>query len=410
MKIAIITSSFYPVIDGVTVAVYNRVKQLSKLGHQVIIFCPDYSTIKHIYPHWQDYTSAILPGIKVINLPSTKSIGLDFERDAQSKSYSIILQELSAFQPDIIHVDEAERLSICFFKKPGVKFAQQQKIPCMAFFHTNYLEYVDDYFKLPLGFNKALKMFFNFLFTKVYNSYDLTLVSSKATEHKLSNRGIKNLYRAELLGLDLEKFTQITKQLNFFARQYNIEGIENKIKLIFIGRLTPDKGWNFGLKALAQLPSEILNKIAFVIVGDGNLHQRIQKELTKLTPHTYLLGRVEPNLIPQLLINNDIFVTNSEKETRGLAIIEACAAEIPVIAPSAGGIIDTIVDGENGFLYQSGQQKEFLDKLTLLISDSSLRHTMGAKAKNKVQKLSCQQTTNNLISIWQKQIALYNHE
>jgi glycogen synthase len=64
MKIAIITSSFYPVIDGVTVAVYNRVKQLSTLGHQVIIFCPDYSVIKHIYPHWQDYTGEILPGDK----------------------------------------------------------------------------------------------------------------------------------------------------------------------------------------------------------------------------------------------------------------------------------------------------------------------------------------------------------
>jgi glycosyltransferase involved in cell wall biosynthesis len=335
---------------------------------------------------------------------------LDFERDPQSKSYSIVLQELSAFQPDIIHVDEAERLSICFFKKPGIKFARQQKIPCVAFFHTNYLEYVDDYFKLPLGLNKILKMFFNFLFTKVYNSYDLTLVSSQTTKEKLSTRGIKNLYCAELLGLDVEKFPQITKQPDFFARQYNIEGIENKIKLIFIGRLTLDKGWNFGLKALAQLPSEVLNKIAFVIVGDGDLHQRIQEELTKLTPHTYLLGRVEPNLIPQLLTNNDIFITNSEKETRGLAVIEACAAGIPVIAPRAGGIIDTVVDGENGFLYQSGQQKEFLDKLILLISDSNLRHTMGAKAKIKIQKLSWQETTNNLISIWQKQSDRYNYE
>jgi glycosyltransferase involved in cell wall biosynthesis len=404
MKIAIITSSFYPVIDGVTVTVYNRVKQLSKLGHQVILFCPDYSAIKHIYPHWQDYRGEILSGIKVISLSSTESIGLDFERDATNKSYSIVIQELTTFQPDIIHVDEAERLSICFLKKPGIKFAKQNKIPCVAFFHTNYLEYVDDYFKLPLGLNKVLKMIFNFLFTKVYNSYDLTLVSSQATERKLSNRGIKNLYCAELLGLDWEKFTQIIKQPNFFARQYSIESIEDKIKLIFIGRLTPDKGWDFGLKALAQLPLEILAKIAFIVVGDGDLHQRIKKELSHLTPHTYLLGRVKAKLIPQLLINSDIFVTNSEKETRGLAVIEACAAGIPVIAPCSGGIIDTVVDGENGFLYQPQQKEEFIDKLTLLISDSNFCQTMGAKAKLKIQQLSWQKTTNNLINIWQQQI------
>ena len=246
MKIAIITSSFYPVLDGVTVAVYNRVKELSKLGHEVRIFCPNYSVIKHIYPNWQDYTDWILPGVKVISLPSTESIGLDFERDVTSKSYKIVTQELTEFQPDIIHVDEAERLAVCFLKKPGIKFAKQHNIPCVAFFHTNYLEYFDDYFQLPLGLNRVIKSILSLIFTKIYNAYDLTLVSSQATYQKLASRGIKNLQYSELLGLDITGFTNITRSSNFFARQYGIENIDNKIKLIFIGRLTPDKAWNFG--------------------------------------------------------------------------------------------------------------------------------------------------------------------
>ena len=404
MKIAIITSSFYPVIDGVTVTVYNRVKELSKLGHEVRVFCPDYSVIKHIYPNWQKYTDWILPGVKVISLPSTESIGLDFERDVTSKSYKIVTQELTAFQPDIIHVDEAERLAMCFLKQPGVQFAKQHHLPCVAFFHTNYLEYFDDYFQLPLGLNQVIKSILIFMFTKIYNAYDLTLVSSKTTYHKLASRGIKNLHYSELLGLDLERFTNITANSNFFARQYGIQNIENKIKLIFLGRLTPDKGWYFGLKALTKLPSVIVEKIAFIIVGDGDLSEPIKRELCKITSDVYLLGRVEPNSIPDLLTNSDIFITNSEKETRGLAVMEASAAGIPVIAPRAGGIPDTVVDGENGLLYQSGQEEEFIDQLVLLVSDSSLRNKIKRQARAKIEQLSWQKTTDNLVKIWQQTI------
>ena len=416
MKIAIITSSFYPVVDGVTVAVYNRLKQLSKLGHEVRLFCPDYSIIKHIYPNWQEYTGEILPEVKVISLPSTKSIALDFERDVTSKSYQIVTQELKVFQPDIIHVDEAERLSVCFLKITGVKFAKQHNIPCVAFFHTNYLEYFDDYFQLPLGLNQVIKSFLNLIFTKIYNSYDLTLVSSQVTYKKLASRGINNLRYAELLGLDLERFDNITKTPNYFAQQYDLKDIEDKIKLIFIGRLTPDKGWDFGLKAFTQLPSEILARIAFIIVGNGDLGDRktvayadrISSELTELTPNVHLLGRVAPYLIPELLTNSDIFITNSEKETRGLAVIEACAAGIPILAPNAGGIKDTIVDGENGLLYQPQNREEFIDKLILLIKNDNLRNTIGQKAKTTIQQLNWQQTTNNLIDIWQQEIERQN--
>ena len=352
MKIAIICSSFFPVIDGVTIAVFNRVKQLSRLGYRVKLFCPDYSAIADLYPNWQDYTGEIFTGIEVINLPSTKSLALDFERDVTIKSYQIVLRELERFQPDIIHVDEAERLSLCWFKRPGIKFARQQNIPCVTWFHTNYLDYFDDYFQLPLGMNWAIKKFLNWTFTKIYNSYDITLVSSPTTLAKLTPIGINNLVGAELLGCNLERFEKCDRDASFLDRHYNLPNLQSKIKLIFIGRLTPDKGWNFTLKTLGKLPPELLNKIAIIIAGDGTLKQEIEHTLKQLTPDVYLLGRIPPQVIPYLLTNGDIFISNSQKETRGLTIIEAAAAGIPAIAPRAGGVIDTIQDGETGFLYQ----------------------------------------------------------
>ena len=403
MKIAIICSSFFPVIDGVTIAVFNRLKQLSRLGHQAIVFCPDYQPLVHIYPNYLDYTGEIFPGIEIVSLPSTKSIALDFERDVTTNSYKIVVKKLTEFKPDIIHVDEAERLGICLLKVPGVKYARQNKIPCVAWFHTNYLDYFDDYFSLPLNLNKLIKKSLGSIFAKIYNSYDLTLVSSSVTAGKIANIGIKNIRCYDLLGCDLDLFDNI-KESNLLTDKYNLPNIQNKIKLIFIGRLTPDKGWYFTMRSLSCLPISILEKIAIIIAGDGTLKEEIESNFKQLTPHVYLLGRVAPIGIAELLINSDIFITNSEKETRGLSVIEAAAAGIPAIAPAAGGVIDTIENGETGWLYQPQDEKDFIDKLTLLIEDSSLRHSMGVKAKELSRQWSWSKSVDNLVEIWSREI------
>jgi glycosyltransferase involved in cell wall biosynthesis len=216
--------------------------------------------------------------------------------------------------------------------------------------------------------------------------------------------GIKNTVCAELLGCDLDRFNNISKTANLLSEQYNLPALENKIKLIFIGRLTPDKGWNFALQTLVKLSPEILNQIAIVIAGDGTMKTEIEQTLKPLIPDTYLLGRIQPEAIPELLVNGDLFITNSEKETRGLTVIESAAAGIPAIAPRAGGVMDTILDGETGLLYQPQNQADFLNQLTRLIADAHLRQSMGVKAKELAQQYSWQQTVANLEEIWSRVI------
>jgi len=404
MKVAIICSSFLPVIDGVTIAVYQRLKQLSRLGHEAIVFCPDYQPIQDIYPDYQKYTGQILPRIEIISLASSKAIALEFERDITIKSYQTVLDKLKQFKPDLIHVDEAERLGLCCLKIPGVKYAKQHNIPCIAWFHTNYLDYIDDYFKLPLGLNKLVKKTLSLIFAKIYNAYDYTLVSSSVTARKIKQLGIRNTFYLELLGCDIEQYNFCDRSPRFFLETYNLPNLDNKIKLIFIGRLTPDKGWNFALSSLSKLSSETLKKIAIIIAGDGELKAQIEQDLKPLIADTHLLGRIPPQNIPELLINGDIFITNSEKETRGLTVIEAAAAGIAAIAPRAGGVINTIKDGETGWLYEPQNADDFLNKLNSLIDDSKLRQKMGDKAKESAQQYSWQQTTDNLVEFWQREI------
>jgi glycosyltransferase involved in cell wall biosynthesis len=401
MKIAIFSSGFLPVIDGVTVAQINRLKCLSQGGHQVLLLCPDYRAIAAIYPNWADYTGSILPNVRVVNLDSTPYLGIEFERNVSPKSYRRAIQELATFQPDIIHVDEAERMANGFLKFPGVAFAKQHHIPCVSFYHTHFVEYVEDFVDLPRLILRSLQFILKKLFAWVYNAYDLTLVGSSDAYRKISQMGIRNGRQGDFLGIDWGKFQTIQQEEDFFVKKYGIENMGDRIKLLFIGRLTPDKGWKFALNALEPLIKNPNWNGVILVAGDGELHDEIAQRLGSAA---HLLGRIPPDDIPALLAHSDIHVTASEKETRGLTVLEALAAGIPTIAPHAGGIPDTLTSGTNGLLYTPGDSQDFTQKLTQLMTDRTLRQTLGTAGRAMVKPYDWEHTVHNLVQVWEEMI------
>ncbi|MGB5898505.1 MAG: glycosyltransferase [Geitlerinemataceae cyanobacterium] len=405
MKIAIITSGFLPVVDGVTVSGMSRLQRLSRWGHQVLLFCPDYSALESVYPNWKEYSGEILPNVRVVNLPSTPFMDLDFERNVAMNAYPILLKELEGFQPDVIHVDEPERLFFGFFRIPGVKFAKQNGIPCVGFFRTNFLEYAEDYFPLPAWGIAIVRSIFQKIFSWIYNAYDITLVSSKVTHPKLVEMGITNTQYANLLGFDSEKFNPNLREEKFFENRYGLPEVDRQVKLIFLGRLTPDKGWEFTFDALPILSQSIdLENVAFLIAGDGPSRDEIAEHFGNFTSHLHILGRVPPEDIPALLANSDIHVTTSEKEARGLTILEAFGAGIPVIAPRSGGVMENIQDGWNGFLYTPQDREDFTRKLKQLVENPDLRQEMGLRGQQCMEEYSWDTTVKNLVEIWERQI------
>ena len=405
MKIAIITSGFLPILDGVTVSGYYRVQKLSQFGHQILLFCPDYSSLAHLYPTWKDYTGNIFPGVEVINLPSTPF--LDFDRNVGFNTYQIVRRELGKFQPDIIHVDEPERLFFGFFRLAGIKFSQQNNIPCVCTFRTNFLEYIEDFLPLPKGINMFLQLIFKKSFVSIYNQYDITLVSSSITYQKIIGMGIKNSMYVNFLGIDIEKFHSAIRTGDFWESNYQIPNLDNKVKIVFLGRLTEDKNWKFTLNAFVRFQQLVnIENVAIIIVGDGPMRDEISNRLARITNNVYLLGRIPPDHIPNILKNSDFHVTASEKETRGLTILEAFAAGIPVVAPQAGGVTENIQDNWNGLLFTPENQESFCEKLKLLIEDTNLRRKMGINARETIAKYSWDNAVANLVQVWQEQIML----
>jgi len=408
MKIAIISSGFLPVVDGVTVALYQRLRVLSRLGHSVLVLCPDYAPIKTVYPHWHDYQGQILPGVRVVGLPSEPFMGIAFERNMSRRAIEPLRHELEAFAPDIVHVDEPDRLFLGLLKAPGVDYARANDVPCVGFYHTNFIDYIEDFLPLPKVVNTFLQWFSMLFIRPVFHAYDATLVSSLAAESRLHQLKVKNVLRDRFLGVDLNVFQTQTRQPDFFKAQYGIDGVEGKIKLIFLGRLTPDKGWKFTLRALADWSSrhELLREqVAIVIAGEGELREEIEKELRSLKLKAHLLGRISPEAVPALLTHSDIHITTSEKETLGLTILEAFAAGIPAITPDAGGVTTLIRSGENGLLFEPQNAESFRRSLTTLIENKALRQKMGQQGQQDVEPYQWETVVSNLIDTWKAQIA-----
>ena len=170
-----------------------------------------------------------------------------------------------------------------------------------------------------------------------------------------------------------------------FKRNYNNEEKESirkefsLTKAIVVGiiaRLSSVKGHIYLLEA-AKL---ILNKrkdIQFLIIGDG-------PEESKLKKHTKTL-EIEENVVfhksildtAQALAVMDIFVMPSISEGLGLAILEAMASSLPIVASDVGGIYSLISEGKNGYLLTPKNPAAIEDAILKIINNSQLAKDMG---------------------------------
>jgi hypothetical protein len=132
MKIALISSTFLPIHDGVSLTIFERLKKLSETGHSVLFLVSSYAEIAHVYPNWSDYIGNIFPRVKVVALPSKGWMGIEQERNPQRQSLSIINEALVDFKPEIIQVEEPERLWSTLFTLPGLSYAKEQIVQVIS--------------------------------------------------------------------------------------------------------------------------------------------------------------------------------------------------------------------------------------------------------------------------------------
>ena len=155
--------------------------------------------------------------------------------------------------------------------------------------------------------------------------------------------------------------------------EYSTDG---EIKLVCIGRLSFEKGIADLIHAIKRLPDE---NISLTLVGNGNQIAHI-KEISSGMDNIQFAG-FQKDISPYL-IAADALVMPSHREGLPMALIEATAAGLPVIASDVGGI-PTLVH-ENGYLFESKNIDDIMDKI---IRFKANRNEMNEKAKSYRQSV-----------------------
>jgi glycosyltransferase involved in cell wall biosynthesis len=161
-------------------------------------------------------------------------------------------------------------------------------------------------------------------------------------------------------------------------------GIDNKLCVLFVGRLIPRKGLSFLIEAAKQIIKEF-REAMFVVAGNGPLKNNLIAHIEKINLSTnfVFLGDVNERVLPALYNCADVFAFPSIQEGQGIALLEAQATAKPVVAFDVGGIHEAMLDKETGLLVKP-DSRELADAILKLLTDCSLREKMGNKGREFV--------------------------
>ena len=190
-------------------------------------------------------------------------------------------------------------------------------------------------------------------------------------------------------GVDVQKFHP--RWPSEPLRQALDIGPDNPVAGI-IAALRPEKNHELFLQA-AALIHERLPNARFLIVGDGPRRERLEALAQELTLHeaAHFLG-TRPD-VPEVLSVLDVVMLCSHMEANPISLLEAMAAEKPVVATRVGSVGETVLHGKTGYLTEPGNARELADRVIELFEDPQRAAAMGrAGREHVIARWSIQQT------------------
>jgi len=162
----------------------------------------------------------------------------------------------------------------------------------------------------------------------------------------------------------------------------------NKGKRLLIGtvaRLSAEKGLNIFLEAAKQLTAEFPEAL-FVIVGEGPERAVLEQQARMLGLEGKVIFAGARSDLGGVYASLDVFIMTSFNEGMPLALLEAMAAGLPVVATSVGAIPSLIPDASKGALIEPGSSAAIVQAITPLLRDGELRRRVGENAREHVRE------------------------
>jgi len=345
MKVAVVSESFLPQINGVTGSVLQVLKHLNRSGHEAKVIAPGDSPRS-------------CEGFEVVALPSVGFPGYPQVRVPMVVAHRLV-REFEQFVPDVIHLASPFVLG-----GPVMRAAASLNIPVVAIYQTDVAG-----FALRYGLTAVSHAAWRRI-RSIHERARITLAPSPTAAHDLERHGIP---RVEIWprGVDTSAFSPSHRSVDLRARL----APSGQVLVGFVGRLAAEKQVE-DLAVLNDLPG-----IRLVIIGDGPERER----LTRRLPGAHFTGELSGLDLSRALASLDIVVHTGPYETFCQVAQEAMASGLPVVAVGAGGLLDLVDSSRTGWLYPPGDLRALRTHVADLVGDEWKRRAMGAAAHEKVR-------------------------
>ena len=231
-----------------------------------------------------------------------------------------------------------------------------------------------------------------------FYGYDVGRHWARAGYHRLFNEGerfiaLSDHMRAQLVALGCPAEKIVIHRLGVDLDQFSISARSNRerIEIISLARLVQKKGIEDGLRAVAELARRKI-AVRYTIVGRGPLSDSLENLAGELGIQDVVRfsGALSHHAIGKMLNESDVLlapsVTAQDGDIEGtpVAILEAHASGLPVVATRHAGIPEIVEDGKSGFLVPERSVDDLADQLARLAESASLRETMGLAGRAAV--------------------------
>ena len=147
----------------------------------------------------------------------------------------------------------------------------------------------------------------------------------------------------------------------------SIIGPRQTNRIVFVGRVTLEKEIDVIIRAMTRLDPEL--NVSFTVVGDGDQRKNLERLVAELglEGRVHFTGRVSDEVLRRHLTEASMFVIASIAELQSIATMEAMASGLPIIAADAMALPHLVHSGENGYLFQAGNDRELADAITKVL-------------------------------------------
>jgi glycosyltransferase involved in cell wall biosynthesis len=363
LRIAFFTETFLPATDGVVTRLRYTLEELARVGDHMFVVAPR-------YPDGGPDSYAGAPIYRVPGVPFPP-----YPRIKLSTAHPGVGRALGRFEPDLIHA-----VNPFILGPSGIYYARRLKVPLVASYHTNVAAYARYY---NLNFLSDVARWWT---RQLHNRAEINLCTSESTMHYLLKEGIKRV-RLWPQGVDALRFHPDKTSEKWRERLSG--GHPQDRLLLYVGRLAPEKGIERLKAILTEVPGTHL-----AIIGDGPARKYLERAFAGT--QTVFTGVLHGEDLAAAYASADAFLFPSTTDTLGLAMIEALASGLPIVAARSGASHEIVIEGETGLLYEADSAPSLVAAVHRLFSEDGLRETLARAARATAEERDWESSTRVL--------------